>query len=494
MKYDIMNSYIGPASCHRGSNGAGGSRDRARKKGNGAEMKKRTLSLILAALLVLFQFAFTACDNGGGPGDGTESAAGNDGGTDKTPETEGEPEMNEFGLSKEYFEDYKRDDNAMYYGKMGFGGTKASYDKLTLRVNGQNAYVNEFDESDELPEGLYETYGGALGDWKVADDTVKEGNKKLTYSGSDASILTVGNAEWGRSSLRVSFAIEEGGKAELYFCVRDDKNFYRVTVPADGSGVTLAEVKDGKETTISTVPAKEPTGEWIPFVADIGPKLITVYVGGVEMFNISDANKPHVYSGLMGIAQWNTEFYVDNIKVEDSATGKVYYEQDFEDGTFLDTCIFGERNGASWTVASASDWELVKLDDGNTVLHFKNSGVYGAVALFDPKLPEDCKSVKVTYQGYKIAGSEGYAFVWDWQQDSVDANGDGADYYAYNLGGWTGKSGFQTITGGTKVNSEGTLEVGLQNEVWQTVEVYLTENAAFGCFEGKIYETLWYTA
>ncbi len=477
------------------SNGGAGDTKKARKKGHGADiMKKRIFSLILAALLILSSLAFAACDKE--PADGGSSTGGGTEGTNETPNTEGneEPSTNKYGLSTEFFEDYKRDESNVYYGKMGVGGKNVSFDRFTIKVSSKNAYVNDFESSAELPEGLFETFGGSLSDWKVDADTVTDGNKILSYTGSDSSILTVGNAEWGKSNLKVSVALAEGGEAEVYFCVRDDKNFYRLTVSSDAkTGVKLDEVKDGKETNVGALAHGEPTGIWMNVSVDIGANAMFVYVDGVEMFRIEEKAVAHTYSGLMGIAQWNTEFYVDNVKIEDPVTGEVYYEQDFEDGTFLDNCTFGERNGASWSVDSAADdWELLKLDDGNTVLHFKNSGVYGAVALFDPKLPEGCASVKITYQGYKLAGSEGYAFVWDWQADSVDANGDGADYMAYNLGGWTGKSGFQEIVGGAKTNYEGSATVGLQNEVWQTVEIDLTPSAAFGCFEGVIYETFWY--
>ena len=50
----------------------------------------------------------------------------------------------------------------------------------------------------------------------------------------------------------------------------------------------------------------------------------------------------------------------------------------------------------------------------------------------------------------------------------------------------------QTIIGGSKINSPATPEqIGMQNYVWQIVEVYVYPDVCYGFYEGRFLQALW---
>ncbi len=445
----------------------------------------------------------SACDknkptpggNGGGEGSGpAETGGGTEVKPDETepPKDEG-PKTNADGLLLDYFDNYIPDTTSPFEGKVGIAGSGVFFDRLRVQIKNKEAFGNDLEDTQELNPNVYSVIGGSLSDWKVSDDTVKKDNKMLGYTGSDASVLTFGNAKWTAYNVIVSVEATENGTAELYFCMKDEKNYYRLTAGASAeTGVKLVEVKDGTETVLGSYAMSVPVGDWFNLSADIDGDGIAVFVDGTELFHVGykDAGK-ETYKGLFGIAQWNTEYYVDNVKVED-AEGNVLYEEDFEDGKFLDNAKFGLRNGGSWQLANTSDWEIIEVE-GNHVLHYKNSGVYGSVALFDPNLPENATNLKFSYEGYRVGGSEGYACVWNWDESTmVESTGEGKDYVCLNIGGWSGQCGFQFITGGAKTNVQNNAAIGLNTAEWQKVELYLNPENMVAFFAGQLAQIYWY--
>ncbi len=464
-------------------------------------MSKRMLALVLAIIFVMSTLALAACKDGSKPdpadqgnnaSTGDKTTEGKDEGTEPPKKEDNKPETNADGLLTEFFEGYAPDADAKYSGKVGIGGTKVSFDKVRAVIKNKEAVSNDWESGEALNANIFSTLGGKLEDWKVADDTVGSKGKVISYTGSESSILTFGNDKWTAYNFIVPVALEDGGTAEMYICVKDDKNYIKVTAGSTADvGVTAVEVKDGKETKIGTFPMAIEPGSWVNMSATISKSSISIFVAGTELFRIGESAGTHTYSGLFGICQWNTEFYVDNIKIEDG-NGKVLYEEDFEDGTFLDNAKYGLRNGGSWSIANTSDWEIAEVD-GNKVLHYKNSGVYGSVVLFDPKIPADAKNIKFSYEGYRVGGSEGYACVWDWNESTmVESTGEGKDYTCLNIGGWSGQCGFQFLTGGSKVNEQNNAPIGLESAKWQKVELYLNPENMFAIFDGNFVQVHWY--
>lgn len=464
-------------------------------------MKKKILSLALAVTLILSCCVLAACSDNklppaGNNGDDSGNTTQDNGGkNDETnpPDSSGGDGTNADGLPLEYFDNYVPDENAKYTGKVGVGGTGVSFDKLTVRIGTKVAYENDFDSSSDLPEGVFSVWGGALSDWSVADDTVTEGNKKLAYGGGD-SILSLGNTAWGPYRFITAILLDEGGHADIYFCAKDENNYYKLVVTTTAEdGVTLVEKKDGTETQVGKLALKTAAGSWVNVSANVDRDEITVYVNGVDVFRISEDAEAHVYSGLIGIGQWQTEFYIDDIVVTDTASGKVVYSQNFEDGKFMETVTYGLRNGGNWSIANTDDWEVIELDDGNHVLHYKNKNVYGSVILFDPNLPDGCTGYTFSYKGYKVDGNEGFPCVWDWNPDTmVESNGEGKDYMCFNLGGWSGEAAFQVIKGGAKENLRNNAQTGLLTGEWQTVELVMTPESVFAFFHGDFIQAHWY--
>lgn len=471
-------------------------------------MKKRITALLLAVVMVMCMAAMAGCkDDSNGPAGGgantgnaggspsdTQGAGG--AGTDAqtqpagTTPAETEQQMNEYGVPLEYFENYIPEPDAQYMGKAGYmlkGG--AVIDEMRVTKGSRTAmYENTFEESKDIPEGLFTTFGGAVSDWSVNDAN------QLTYGGSDDSVLTIGNTQWGGGIKEVTkITLAEGSEARIYFCIKDESNCYYVSVTPESSSVH--QIDGGTDTVVSELGIKSTVGESFPVTVSVDKDSITIYIDGIDLFYIGDNLTTHTYNGLLGIGQWNTEFYIDDIVVENTSTGEVYYSQDFEDGTFMATVTFGQRNGGTWASPdnSAGDWEVLELEDGNHVLHYKSSTSYGAVVLFDANLPEDCTGYKFSYKGYKVTGSEGYACVWDWDPTTVDAGTNvGQNYTCFNLGGWSGQAGFQTIVGGTKTNIQNNADVGLLTGEWQQVELYMQPSAVFAFFHGDFVQVHWW--
>ena len=467
---------------------------------NEKHMKKRIFSLLLAVTLVFTMLAVTACkDDDSLPpsGDGTNAPAGTSGsGGDQTnapadtnaPDAE-TPVTNEFGLLRENFEDYMPDDDARYKGKVGFAVSGAMIDDFRVTKSSNNNMIeNDFESSSDLPEGLWTTISGALSDWSVAEDGE---NHALTSANPD-SVITVGNTKWAPYKLVAKIKLEEEGEARLYFCMTDENNYYYVSVT--GTRSALHQVADGTDTKLYAFDFKCPVGEWFSCTANVTREEVVIYVNGIDIFYINGSDQvTHTYSGMFGISQWGAEFYVDNIKIEDINTGDILFFEDFESGTgFIDNARFGNRNGGNWNVANTADWEIIELDDGNHVLHYKVTSTKGSTILFDGNIGDGKSAYRFTYDGYKVSGSEGYPCVWDCDPDSVDGEGNLADYYGYCHGGWSGKSGVQVVIGGELTNYQNSVDIGLVTGKWQTVETQLYPNCILNLFHDDFVQVFYF--
>lgn len=457
---------------------------------------KKTLSFILAALMVLSCFALAACSGNDGDGatttgGGSDAATTTGGDTIGSDETEA-PDLNENGLPSEFFENYTPDEGAKYQGKAGLSGTGVMFDKLTLRSGRETIYENTFDSNLGISEGVYSVYGGALSDWAIGDDTINAGNKILKYNGSDSSILTLGNDKWTKYRCNVSVALEENGVAELYFCVKDEKNYFKLTVGADAAtGMKFTETTDGTEKPIRQLNIKTAPGTWVPLSVDIDVDTIIVYLNGVEIFECNDNAAAVPIEGRVGFSQWNTDVYFDNVTIEDLMTNETIWTIDFEDESVMDSATFGNRNGGSWTNTEnqEGEWEITDSPTGDgKALHFGNTGVYGATITFDPEIPEGTEAMKITAHGYRAGGSgayEAWPVLWNW----IDAE----NYRCCNIGGWSGCAAFQTITGGVKTNHDACTDpIGIVDGTWQTLEIYIYPEVAYAVFEGNLILTLWF--
>lgn len=482
-------------------------------------MKRHILSALLAVIMLLTLCLAVACKSNDadepndsntndvtqGPGDSVDSD------TKKEEETT-DAETDENGLLSKYFSDYEPDPEAKFIGMtaLGASGPAVMFDNYrVLSGKTEEMYANDFE--GENPLALFEKmtavggdWNGADGDWAVADQAVAEGenpNKVLTYSGSaKGAMLAFGNKKWGPYRLNVKVGINEGdSSAQIYFCVADEKNYYYLDVSAaDGGSICVYQVAAGKEKPASQRLNYAITyGTLYPVSINIGRNEVDVYFDGEEFFRLRTSNEDlAVPLGKIGFSQWKTQVYIDDVVITDLATGNIIYQNDFEDPNALSVATYGIRNGGSWSNPDNSngDWVITKekTQDGtevdNGVLYFGGSlNDYGATVLFDPQIPEDCEGYKITYRAMRLTGadsSEGYPVVYGWDSE--------ADYYCLNLGGWGGCAAFQTITGGSKINSPATPEqIGMQNYVWQIVEVYVYPDVCYGFFEGRFLQALW---
>ncbi len=479
-------------------------------------MKRRILSALLAVIMLLTLVFAVACKDDELPDDSdTNEVTPGPGGSNDTeteePETT-DAETDASGLPSEYFSDYVSDPDAKFVGMTALGatGTAVVYDNYKV-LSGQNKemYANDFEGED--PIALFEKmtavggdWNGADGDWVVADQEVAEGedpNKVLTFTGSaKGAMLAFGNNKWGPYRLNVKVGVNDSdSSAQIYFCVTDEKNYYYLNIDAaDGGSLCVYQVSAGNEKIASQRLDYAITyGTLCPVSINIGRNEVAVYFDGEEFFRLRTSNEDlAVPLGKLGFSQWKTQVYIDDVVITDIATGNVIYQNDFEDPNALSVATYGIRNGGVWSNPDNSngDWVITKeqTQDGtevdNNVLYFGGSlNDYGATVLFDPEIPEDCDGYKITYRAMRLTGadsSEGYPVVYGWDSE--------ADYYCFNLGGWGGCAAFQTIIGGSKINSPATPEqIGMQNYVWQIVEVYVYPDVCYGFYEGRFLQALW---
>lgn len=481
-------------------------------------MKRRVLSALLAVLMLLTLCLAAACggDDSDPSGDSsaqdTTSPPGSSNDSETREEETTDAETDENGLLSKFFSDYESDPEAKFVGMTAIGatGTAVMFDNFrVLSAKTEEIYANDFEGENALIlfEKMTATGGdwdGADGDWAVIDQTVADGenpNKVLAFSGSaKGAMLAFGNKKWGPCRLNVRVGINEGdNSAQIYFCVTDEKNYYYLDVrAAEGGSICVYQVSAGNEKAVSQQFNYAITyGTLYPVSISVGRDEVDIYFDGEEFFRISLSTEDlQVPTGKIGFSQWKTQVYIDDVVITDIATGNVIYENDFEDPNALSIATYGLRNGGVWANPDNSngDWVIAKetTQDGtevdNNILYFGGSiSEYGATVLFDPEIPEDCEGYKITYRAMRLTGAdsyEGYPVVYGWDSEN--------DYYCFNLGGWSGCAAFQTITAGSKINSPATTEqIGIQNYVWQTVEVYVYPNVCYGFFEGRFLQALW---
>ncbi len=475
-------------------------------------MRKRILSVILAVLMLVPMLA--ACGENpvkppvdSGTPDGSGDVGKDTADTAAKPETEIVLGAN--GLPTIYFEDYIPNTEAVYTGMTGIGASNKGigFDDFRVVSSNKKDIVNEkFDETTELNALIYTGFTAPGGDWtpNLADFTVgadetDEDNKQLTFANETAkgAMILMGNTAWGpyRTSVKVKLATETD-VASLYFCVKDEKNYYELAVSA--KEIVLNEVKDGKATPVNQLAIATPVGEWVPISANIALKEISIYVDGEELVRItSEPSTEPLVTGKFGLGQWQTQYVIDNLKIIDAKTGEVYYENDFENASdFISKCTYGVRNGGAYTPADG-DWSVRKeLDkDGNEVDNMVlacdvATSVSGAMLIFGENIniPAECEGYKITFDVMRTKGasatSEGWTMVWGYSADT--------DYTNYNYGGWSGCGGFQLIKGGSKTNKNMSDVIGMEDYVWKTSEVHIYKDVAYSYYEGTLIQLLWF--
>lgn len=470
------------------------------------DMKKRILTLILAVVMVSSMIVFTSCndkpdlpvgddsDTQNAVGDDTNGSA-DDSKSEDTDPPETEPQLEENGLEKKWFSEFIPNVDAQYTGKVGIGANKAGVDFDTFRVisaDKKDIYLTEFTDETTANGAIF---SGDIADWVVTTDDLDEENKQLTYSkeGSDGAAIFMGNTEWGpyRVNVKVKLA-DETETAYVYFCVKDENNYYALEVSTTRSAIT--KTTDGTKETVQEFTIATPANTWIPTSVFLTYDSITAYVNGTELIRVSSVASDEVLrTGAFGVGQWNTQFYIDNFRIIDVATGDVIYVQDFEnDDDFVSKCSFGNRNGGGYTSPSADDWAIVTVEgpDGNDtkVLSFQGAtSITGAILVFpDIEIPESCEAYRVEMDAYRVGGTGTYEFtaiVWGYESDN--------DYMCYNYGGWSGMGGLQDITGGSKTNHTISTLIGMETGVWQHMSAEVHNDVVYSYFEGNLIQIYW---
>lgn len=163
-------------------------------------------------------------------------------------------------------------------------------------------------------------------------------------------------------------------------------------------------------------------------------------------------------TGKIGVGTWNTVAEYDDIKVVDTKTGEVLYQNDFSSGSISD-----------WT-DGAGTWTVT---DGT--LHQYNSGSYdNALHVGDT----NWKNYTYTLRARKLSGDEAFIVPFLVQ--------DARNYYHFNIGGWGNTySAIEKAVDGSK-STIGTSDFVAQNNVWYDIKIVVDQTSIKCYIDGNL--------
>lgn len=452
-------------------------------------MKRKILSMILAAIMIFSLFAMSACGDKGDDGTdtsdnaGTGDTSGNDSDSDTDAESGGDTEPAETTDPNVYVPSA---DNK-YTGGVGVGTweVNAYFDDLKVidNKNRKVLYENKFDDDAVLSEFSYNKGSGGswdktkTSDWKI---TAIEDNKVLEFADASVTgaIATLGNPEWGNYTVSVKGKVVSGKEGlMLYFAVKDEKNYYYFNIGGWGNTVMcVQQCVDGTTSVITDqIPVTINYDQWYTISVTVGASVITGYLDDQQIFQIGGTPPEAINVGQVGMSTWSTEVYFDNVKVTDFKTGKVLYENTFDDPADLDKFKYDFTYSNGTSKKTKETWEIV---DGK--LHSTNSSLTGVCVAMGP---ENMTNYVYEMEGMPVKGIEGFTII-----GAIAASD---TITVYNIGGWNNtKACYQIVDEGAATTSD-QVDIKLEYDVWHKAKLVVLDYAIFAYVDGQFTQSWW---
>ena len=164
-------------------------------------------------------------------------------------------------------------------------------------------------------------------------------------------------------------------------------------------------------------------------------------------------------TGKVGLATWNTRAEYDDLKVVDTATGEVLYENSFDDG---DLSGWTDGQNGRWAVREG----MLYQSNGNSS---DNAIHVGDTAWRD---------YTVTLRARKLAGGEGFIIPFLVQ--------DRLNYYHLNLGGWNNTySAIERAVNGGK-SLAGTSDFVVETNRWYDIRIEVDQTTMKCYVDGEM--------
>lgn len=465
---------------------------------------KKFIALFLA-LLMIVPLSLASCGDdpapGPGPGPGPvvpgdTEAPGADDGADTEKEEEPEEKI------------YEPDPDANFSGSFGIALNGAGYvdDLKAVSVKGKILLIEDtFEETADFAAYTLKTapggtWGGDAADWSFETiETIKNPgksseeivtNRAAKFAGTgDGAMLSFGENDWNMLQVSMKVQLEEGSTTKLYFGIQDDNNWYALNV----SDKIWVEHSVNGTVTVDTIeiPFNITYGEFFPLSIVEDASFVKVFVAGTQYFEAYKEKEATPMTGGIGFGTWSTQYSIDNIKVTNTKTGDVIYENDMEKETLSDSTwqSFVAADGAWATVTNGGDWHddwVITADEdaahGN-VLQVIGSITGGGIMLTESLGNSDWTDYTFEFDARKDGGAEGfmpYFFVTDVADPSK------ADYIRWNQGGWSNTlSCWQTCVEGSLTNGTQVSDVYTLGQ-WYHVTIQMIDGYIFGMVDGNL--------
>lgn len=164
-------------------------------------------------------------------------------------------------------------------------------------------------------------------------------------------------------------------------------------------------------------------------------------------------------TGKVGLASWNTRVAYDDLRVVDSLTGEVLYENSFD-----------SADTSAWTDGQGGDWYIRDGVMGqNSLSSTDNAFHVGDTAWQD---------YTITVRACKLFGSEGFIIPFLVQ--------DRLNYYHLNLGGWNNTySAIERAVNGSK-SQAGTSDFVVETGRWYDIRIEVTQTTMKCYVDGEL--------
>lgn len=443
---------------------------------------KRLTALLLSLLLLIL----ASCSGSTAPAETPEAQTAAEGNTENVPSDGGpedSPEAAPEAAPETPKSTYIPDPNNQYTGGVGFSqySTSVSYADIKVTNNADRTTLldEKFDDTDLSTWNYF-----SRGNWdasKTSDWSISDGNLIFTDTNATGASIWTGDINWGNYNVTVKCKAVEGIEGfGIYFAVKDSSNYYYFNLGGWSNTVACVEwVKDGQSGNTDKIPFAAEYGEEYTVTVNVGPKQINGFVNGEQIFQIGGEAPSEPFGGMVGLSNWSTATYVDNIKVASFADGTILYENTFDTEDSLADLKHDLEpySGGSYTGSNKSfswvDGTLQQKDSSTTAVIFY---------VGDESWSNYIYSIDVM----PYAGAEGSAILGAIKMD-------GPSYVLYNCGGWSNTvSCWQTYDAGTtdSYNDDGIAST-IEYDEWHTLSLVVLDYAVFAYIDGVFYQSWW---
>lgn len=448
---------------------------------------KKLLAVLVSLLMVSNAFLMASCSGEGG----IETAGGStpepgqketDGGSAPEGEKESETET-EKETEKPADELFTPDPANKYTGKIGIGtySTHVNYSNVKV-VNNANRKTLLNEKFENLDAWTAVTTGG--GNWNSADMSgVQVGENGVEFTDKDAqgATLLTGDEQWGNINVSVTATAVEGTEGiRIFFDYKDENNYCVFNCGGWSNSVACVEIfENGASTTTDQIPFTVKYGEEYTITLNIGADTVGGFINGEQIFQMGGEAPENPFSGMVGLACYQTEAYIDNIKVTSFKDGSVLYENDFSDASRVSELKHDIPVYSGGNYNGSADVFVVE----NETLHQTDSSMTGVMAYFgDPTWT----NYDYSFDYMPVNGIEGGVIVGA-------INADKTEYIIYNCGGWSNTKGcWQVYSNGDTTNYDGdAIETSLTYDEWNNLRLIVTEYAIFSYINGEFFQAYW---